>query len=132
MTEELRSRVNLQVDFTLLPDSSDITAQRMAEMVETYFGVQLEAPVRAKVVSAFVVGNGNGIVESDAVFPQEGGDVIEWRGNTYVRYVDEDAEEDNHCESDGSGQCLVHFGNFGVIGGDHTEVCDLSPDWVDV
>jgi hypothetical protein len=118
MAKELESRVTIQVDFTLLPDSPDITAVRMAEMVETYFGVQLEAPVRAKVVSGFVVTR-----------PKQDGS-IEVDGTTYFPATDED--EDDHCESDGSQDCLVHHGRFGVVGGEFTDVCDLSPDWEDV
>lgn len=35
---------------------------------------------------------------------------------------------DDHCESDGSGECLVHFGRLvDTDGSDGPDVCDLSP-----
>lgn len=37
-------------------------------------------------------------------------------------------QADTHCESDGSGTCLVHFGRLVDTDGPEPDVCDLSPD----
>jgi len=34
---------------------------------------------------------------------------------------------DEHCESDGSGECLIHFGRLVDTDGPDPDVCDLSP-----
>lgn len=40
--------------------------------------------------------------------------------------------EDDHCESDGSGTCLVHYGRLvDTDGSTGPDVCDLSPTYVD-
>jgi hypothetical protein len=52
--------------------------------------------------------------------------------NALAQYAAEQNEvlnqlvEDDHCESDGSSTCLIHFGQFVAVS-DGSDLCDLSP-----